>query len=150
MSIAVQMIGAFIASVTLSILFEIPKQHIFIDGMIGALGWGCYLGVSRLQNVAVAAFCAAFTVAVLANLMARLRRAPATVFTIPGLLTLVPGASVYRMVYAVTQGNSENTRYYLMETLQISGMIAFAILIAESIFKVVSLISQKHHQKSVK
>ena len=53
-------------------------------------------------------------------------KAPVTVFLIPGILSMVPGTSIYRVIYYMMHNDTDSTRYYLIETLQIAGMIVFA------------------------
>ena len=62
-------------------------------------------------------------------------KAPVTVFLVSGILPTVPGASIYRSVYYLIQGASSLSNVYFMETLQISGAMAMAIFIVDSIFR---------------
>ena len=137
----IQVIGAFVAASVLPIIFGIPKRHIIADGIVGALGWLCYLLVSQKMTVVMATLFASMLVALLSNILARVLKAPVTVFLIPGILSMVPGTSIYRVIHYMIQNDSDSTRYYLMETLQIAGMIVFAILIVETVFRVISNIA---------
>ena len=137
----IQVIGAFVAASVLPIIFGIPKRHIIADGVVGALGWLCYLLVSQKMTIVMATLFASMLVAFLSNILARMLKAPVTVFLIPGILSMVPGTSIYRVIHYMIQNDSDSTRYYLMETLQIAGMIVFAILIVETVFRVISNIA---------
>lgn len=134
----VQVIGAFVAACVLPIIFGIPRKHILADGIVGALGWLCYLLIMQKTTIVMATLFASMIVAFLSNLLARVMKAPVTVFLIPGILSMVPGTSIYRVIYYMIHNDSDSTRYYLMETLQIAGMIVFAILIVETVFRVIS------------
>ena len=57
-----------------------------------------------------------------------------TVFLIAGILTIVPGADLYRSVYHFCMGDQSLTEVYLERTIQIAGMIALAIFIVDSLF----------------
>ena len=139
--IIIQVIGAFVAASVLPIIFGIPKKHIVADGVVGALGWLCYLLVAQKMTIVMATLFASMLVAFLSNVLARIMKAPVTVFLIPGILSMVPGTSIYRVIYYMIHNDSDSTRFYLMETLQIAGMIVFAILIVETVFRAISNIA---------
>ena len=60
-------------------------------------------------------------------------KAVSTIFLIPGILPIVPGAAMYKMVYAIINNNSREIGYYLLQAILITGGIALAFFIAESI-----------------
>ena len=148
MSMIIQVIGAFFAAIVLSILFEIPKRHILWDGVAGALGWLAYLLVSKNGSVAIAAFAASMVVSLCSNVLARVQKAPSTAFLIPGMLPLVPGVSIYRGVYYMTISDSAKSSHYLIEALQIAAMLAFGMLIMETVFRYVSSVAAAKIQKA--
>lgn len=138
MNIFIQVVGAFAAAAALSIIFNIPKKLIFAVGTVSALGWLCYLLCLFRVNIVFATFFASLLVALLANVFAKTLHAPTTVIMIPGLLPMVPGVSIYRVVYYLLHNESEQVRLYLVETLQIVAMIVFAILIIETVFRILA------------
>jgi uncharacterized membrane protein YjjB (DUF3815 family) len=74
-------------------------------------------------------------VALASHVSARIFRAPVTVFLVAGILPSVPGASIYRSVSYVISNEPELSSHYLVQTLQISGAIAMAIFIMDSLFR---------------
>ena len=74
----------------------------------------------------------------MAHNFARVFKAPVTVFLIPGILIIVPGGGLYRAAYQLFLGTWGMAKTYLMEALQIAGMIALAIFIVDSFFTIVS------------
>ena len=47
----------------------------------------------------------------------------------------VPGASIYRSVYFLIQGQTKWYNFYLIQTIQIAGAMAVAIFIVDSLFR---------------
>lgn len=131
-----QVIGAFIAVVAFSIVLEAPKKYLIYGGIIGAAGWGIYLLIVNDVGVVMANFISALIIALLSHSFARIRKAPVTVFLIPGIMTLVPGGGMYKAVYYFIQGDRITATKYLNETLAIAGVIALAIFIIDSIFRI--------------
>lgn len=132
-----QVVCAFFGVVALAVLFHVPKKYLLFSGLVGAVGWLVYLLVTEgTENPMLSAFSAAFFVALLSQIFARVFKAPVTVYLVSGILPLVPGVGMYRMVYYLLQGNNTQASYYFSYTLQIAGMIALAIFVVDSFFRV--------------
>ena len=54
---------------------------------------------------------------------------------VAGILPTVPGASIYRSVYFLIQGQTKWYNFYLIQTIQIAGAMAVAIFIVDSLFR---------------
>lgn len=127
-----QVVSAFFGVIAVAITVQVPKKNLLFAGLTGACGWLVEL---LLENTVLSAFFAALSVAVLAQIFARITKAPVTVYLVTGIFPLVPGVGMYRTVYYLLQSNRELTAYYLTYTLQIAGMIALAIFVVDSFFK---------------
>ncbi|MDD3218855.1 MAG: threonine/serine exporter family protein [Lachnospiraceae bacterium] len=130
----VQVICAFLAIFSFSILIEVPKKYLLYTGGIGALGWLVYLLVnSRSHHVTMGTFVAAVFIAIASHVCARWLKSPVIVFFIPGILTLVPGAGMYHIVYYMIMDQQNVSMNYFVETLQLAGVIALAIFLVDSV-----------------
>ena len=134
----IQVIGAFIAVVALSIIFSIPKKFLVYSGIVGAVGWFIYLVFLRLKfQETTSVFIATLVVALISHSFARIFKAPVTVFLIAGILPMVPGVGMYRIAYSMLSEESGMAAYYFNHTLQIAGLIAIAIFIMDTFFRMV-------------
>ena len=98
MVMVIQTMGAFFAVASFTRILELPRRFLMWYGTAGALCWLVYLNVrDGAGSKILAAFAAGLAVAVFSHLAARLLKAPVTVFLIPGILPLVPGASIYNL-----------------------------------------------------
>ena len=70
---------------------------------------------------------ASLIISISANILARKRKKPITVFIASGIIPLVPGAGMFQTMYALINGNTKETTKYGLETLQVAGVIAIAI-----------------------
>lgn len=132
----IQIIGAFVAVVALSVLFSIPKKFLVYSGIVGAVGWFIYLVFLRLNfQETTSVFIATLVVALISHSFARVFKAPVTVFLISGILPMVPGVGMYRIVYFMLSEDSVMTAYYFNHTLQIAGLMAIAIFIMDTFFR---------------
>ncbi|HIQ96118.1 MAG TPA: threonine/serine exporter family protein [Candidatus Limivivens merdigallinarum] len=134
----VQVIGAFLAIFFFSILNNVPKRYLLYCGIEGAVGWFLYLIFKVPSGETLAIFLGTLGLAIMAHVFARVFKAPVTVFLIPGLLILVPGAGLYRFVYQMFFGTESMMVYYMLQTLQSAGMIALAVFVVDSFFLALS------------
>lgn len=134
--ILVQSISAFFAVLGFSLILDVPKKYLLWAGAAGGAGWMAYrIALTADMTLIAAAFFSSLTAAVLSHIFARSLKAPVTVFLVAGILPAVPGASIYRCVYYLIQEQTELSNFYLVQTLQISGAMAVAIFIVDSLFR---------------
>ena len=81
------------------------------------------------------------------HILARIKKAPVTVFLIAGILPTVPGAGIYRTVYYLIQGDQALSTHYLISTLHTAGAIALAIFITDSVVNLVHLYHEGSHAR---
>ena len=136
---------AFIGSFGFSLVFRIHHNIRFslIGATIGALGWATYLLSYSLNNMITQTFMAMVVVTFLAEVNARIHKAPATIFILVGCFPLVPGKYIYESMYYMVYGQPELFSSAISSTFLISGSIAFAILIVSSVFKMQKTIMLK-------
>ena len=82
-----------------------------------------------LQNLIPAA-----VVTLYAEVLARVVKAPATVFLIPSIIPLVPGGRLYYTMRAIVDGDADNAKSYAMETYVIALGIAVGIVVISLVF----------------
>lgn len=143
-----QVIAAYFVTVTFSIMFHSAKNQLLIGGFVGALGWWVYLmAVDLKTSIVIASFLGALVASMLSLFLCRLRKAPITVFQIPGIIPLVPGMGMYKTLSAAISGDDQLVFPYLFETLQIAGAIAIAMLLVHTFRNLFFMYdSQKAHR----
>ena len=80
-------------------------------------------------------FLATFAVCILAELLTRRLRAPATVISFPAVIPLVPGVMLYRTMLRFSEGDYEAGTSALIATIIYAGCMAFAITLAAMLAK---------------
>lgn len=98
-------IYSFIASLGFALIFNAPKRSILPACLVGGISWVVYefLQVQNC-NYIFSAFLAAFIIGILGEVFSRRLKNPATLFILPGLIPLVPGAGMYySMNYLIAQ-----------------------------------------------
>ena len=135
--VVLQVVSVFFGVLAVGILYQVPKQYLVLTGVTGAVGWFVDLvAMEWTGNEIFTSFLAAFTVAILSQIFARISKAPVTIYLVTGILPLVPGIGMYRTVYYLLRDNMAEVSYYLSYTLQVAGMIALAIFVVDSFFRI--------------
>lgn len=144
----IQTVSAFFVVFMFTVLLELPKRYVLYTAASGAIGWWMYLMVQNAWNSSMmAAFVSTLVVAFLSHILARLKKAPVTVFFVSGTLPAVPGAAIYRSVYYFIHNDPDLCSHYLAETLQVAGAIAMAIFIMDSLFRL--FLVYQHRKTSI-
>lgn len=101
-----EILVAGIGTVAFSVLFFVPRKYYGLCGICGAAGWLIYSVFSGIgTSSAEATFLATLAVIFLSRLFAVAKQCPSTLFLIPGIFPLVPGAGVYWTSYYIVTEN---------------------------------------------
>ncbi|HZK01781.1 MAG TPA: threonine/serine exporter family protein [Anaerovoracaceae bacterium] len=133
-----QFVFAFFATAGFTLIFNIPRRHIFFAAFSGASGWVAFQYIQQLgQPAVIACFIASCLVAALGEAFARIFKEASLIFIIPGILPLVPGAGMYRTMLSLLQENLSQTAEVGTETLMLTGAIAVGILMVSSFVRAI-------------
>ncbi len=145
METLIQCVSSFFACLGFCFIFRIHHHFKFVicGSLLGSLGWYIYLSLQPIHNVFIQNFIAMLIITLLAEIMARIYKAPATIFIIIGFLPLVPGNGIYNtMLYAV-QGQNDLFIKSFLSTIGISISLALAILVASTFLQIYKVIKTK-------
>ncbi len=143
----IQILMAFIGCFGFSFVFRISKNldFSFMGSLVGAIGWSIYLSTSYLNNTFFQSFIAMLCVSIMSEALARIMKAPATIFIMIGFFPLVPGSGIYyTMLYAV-QGQSDLFMQSFLNTIGISLSLALAILLSSTLFHIYKRVKNKDY-----
>lgn len=130
------LLGSFGACAFFALLFHCPRQCVLSASLIGTAGYAAYLlGTSRLGSPVAGAFADAVVIAILSEVMARRKKAPATLFASVGLIPVVPGGGMYHTMHALIQGDYSAAANYGVETVLIAGSLALAVALVSSVVR---------------
>ena len=134
--ILIRLICAFIGSYGFSLLFGLRKRHLLLASLGGLLSFAVCLGVDALAHNAFFATLLASVFAVFyAEVLARLRKCPATLFVIPAIIPLVPGGSLYYTMSNAIRGDLPEAVTYGRQTLLAALAIAAGLSFVETLWQ---------------
>ncbi|MBE7091851.1 MAG: threonine/serine exporter [Clostridiales bacterium] len=134
--IILQLIYAFVGSFGFALLYNIKLKRILPCSLGGMLAWGVYLAINHLMhNLFFAVFLASAFASFYSEISARVLKAPTTIFTIPALIPLVPGSSLFYTMQNAVLNHWDNVSYYALETVTFIGAITLGLSIVSALFK---------------
>ena len=119
-------------------VYNLRGSVIIFSALGGAVGWAVYLAFAFTGNDILQFFLATVALSAYAEIMARIYKAPVTVFLIVALLPLVPGSGIYYTMEYCINGNLAMFAKEGLHTLFISGSLALGILIVSSVVRMFS------------
>ena len=125
-----QLIAAFLGTVSFAALFGVPRKYYLDAGICGTIGWLFYLVFSRYTAMSPAevVFCATALVTLTALMQSTGRKCPITVFLICGIFPLVPGAGIFWTSYNIVSNQLQEALQTGFGALKATVAIAFGIL----------------------
>ena len=104
--IVLQLITAFTGSMGYALLFRLRAGLIPAASVGGMASWGVYLlSCHFLEGIFVPSFLASAFAALYAEILARLKKAPATIFYAPTVIPLIPGSSLFYTMQSAVQAD---------------------------------------------
>lgn len=114
---AIQLIMAAASAVGFAVLFRVEYRFLPSMAFGGFLCWAAYLGSQQIWNGSfVPSLAASIVVALYAEILARVCKAPSTPFFAVSEMPLFPGGSLYYCMLSALEGNGAQAASYGMST----------------------------------
>lgn len=132
--------SSFLTAFGFTILYNIPKKAIIPASLTGAIGWTTYFFLTTYLTVVdfISTIIASFFIAFVSQIFARKLKTPVIIFTLPGLIPLVPGGMAYNMMRAFFEGNSDLGFQFATNTFLTAGALALGLSINGVVFQLIS------------
>ncbi len=143
-SILAQALPCALACLAFSVLFNIHGAGGILCVLGGVITWSAYCLVLQLGGDDLSAyFWAGLIASVYSEIMARVRKYPATSYLVVSIFPLIPGAGVYYTMSHAVRGDMDLFASQGMHTAAIAGVIAVSILLISTSFRLWSVWKQK-------
>ena len=129
-----KVISVLVISMCFSIVLGVRGKHILFAGLAGGLGYLAYLLAGPLGALPSTLISSA-TVAAASEAAARIRKAPATLFLVSGLIPLVPGGRVYEGAFLAMTGNPAEAAMTFYNAFLETAAIAVGVILVSSLVR---------------
>lgn len=148
--IFMQLAAAAVGTVGYAIVSNTRHRYLPQVALGGILVWAVYLVCSHFMegSVFLPSLAAAFTTAIYAEILARVCRAPSTLFFITSVIALVPGRSLYFCISEFVGGRGDISAQYGWETFACALGIALGMSAAWALCDMSRKISRWHRKRT--
>ena len=139
-----QAAAVFVGCCGFCILFNVHGRGLVLCIIGGAAAWMVYLlcGVLGCDVYAANLFAAVFA-ALYAEIMARVRKCPATPYLVIATIPMLPGAGVYYTMSLGLEGSMMASVAKGLQTIGIAGSLAVGILLVSTVFRLIGRRSER-------
>ena len=130
----IQIICAFLTAGGFLVFFNVRGINVLLGSILGALGWSVYLAFEGVfQTDVMQYFFGALALSVGAEIFARIKKTPITVYIVGGIIPLVPGGTINYAMKNFVLGNMPEFANKMVYMTKIGGAIALGIALAHGI-----------------
>lgn len=146
----IQLAAGMVSCIGFAYLFNCPKKAILQASFAGGLGWIAYAYcVAYLHwNAVGATLIGTLVLAVICEFLSHLKKDAVTIFIIPAILPLVPGAGLYYTLRYLIEGQLSLALDKGLTTIGCAMGIAIGIIVVSSVSRLgFALLKKKGSQK---
>ena len=133
----IQTAAAFLGSIGFAVFIKMKGKQIVLAGIGGGVTWLVYLLMQNyIDGYFVPYLIASIFVGIYAEIMARVNKAPATIFLTAAAVPLIPGGSLYYTMLGIVEKDSA--------AFSENGIAALTIALAISLGFVIVALSNKY------
>lgn len=140
-----QGISAILGTLGFSLLFGLKRKKLLLASFGGFMVWGVYALICFIapENIFLCNFIPALVGTLYSQVVARVIKAPATMFIFTSLVVLVPGGMLYYSMRSIVIGDTADGIRRIFETLEVSVALAFGIVMIMAATKVIYYIERR-------
>lgn len=147
----IEIVFAFLGSFFPAVFFNIERKNLLWAGLSGSIGWVLFAaGKDITSSTAMATFLGAAGIGIYSEIMARVKKTPASIFSITGIYPLVPGITAYNTIKYIVEDNLQLALEKGIETAAVAGAIAFGVMTITATFQFIGKIEQSRKLKKSK
>ena len=130
--------SALVGTVGFALLFGLKYKKLIVASLGGIIVWGLYALIRYFvpNDLFLCNFIPAIFGTLFSQIMARVMKAPATMFIFTSLIALVPGGMLYYSMSNIILGNTEQGLGLMLNTVEVTVALAFGIVIVMAFMKV--------------
>ncbi|WP_019412517.1 threonine/serine exporter family protein [Paenisporosarcina sp. TG20] len=134
----IQAILSLIIAISFAIIFNAPKEKLLACGFVGMSGWMIFSVYSFISGDSIqASFAGAFSVALAAHILSRRFKMPMILFSVPGIILLVPGGLAYNAMRNIVENDYLTAISFGSRAFMTSGAIAMGLVFAEVLMQLI-------------
>lgn len=135
-----QILTNFIVSGAFAVIFNVPLNSLLQCCLVGMVG---RLSLNLLENnnidTVLATLTATFFIAVISQIFAKIYKTPTIVFTISGIIPLVPGGLAYNATRNFVENHYDIAIQFAAKAIMTAGAIAVGLVLSEALTQILKI-----------
>ena len=129
---------SFIIALSFAVIFNAPRKQLVAAGFVGMCGWLVFnvYGIFADDTIQ-ASFAGSFVVALAAHILSKRRKMPMIIFSVPGIILMVPGGLAYNSMRNIVENDYLEALSYASKAFMTSGAIAMGLVFAEVLMQLI-------------
>ena len=144
-----QICMGFLGSLGFGVLFHLQGKKLVVAALGGLVSWSVFLALAEtIPSESTRYFLASASIAVYAEIFARVLKTPTTTFLVVSLIPLIPGSALYyTMNYALNEqwDRFANQAFY---TVELAVCLAVGIIVVSTLARIYTALRQHLLQKT--
>jgi uncharacterized membrane protein YjjB (DUF3815 family) len=136
---------ASLAALGFGIFFNLRGLKLLTAAFGGGIGWLFFL-LAKPGGDLVQYCMASAAITLFAEVMARIQRAPVTIYLVPALIPLVPGGLIYEAMLHALNGQNELFLSIGLHALTITGALTLGIVTVSSLMRLIYARKLRFHR----
>lgn len=134
-----EIIACVFGTLAFAVLLKVPKTLLFYAAFGGLISASIsYFLSSSGKNAFITSLFAMTAVAIYSEIMARIKKTPATVILLSSTIPLLPGSTIYHAMQNAVNGNTEQFDLYAAQTVQTATGLGLGAVIVAVLVKFIS------------
>ena len=143
------LIAALVGTLGFAMLFKMKAKYLIYISVCGFVSYGIYLSVLFLgYSEILAAFASASFVAIASEILARVLKAPTVIFTVVGIVPIVPGSALYYSMRNLLLRDIDGFFDSLKSACTITAGIVFGIVAISALMKLLTSLKRRNRKET--
>lgn len=139
MRLLLEVFWSFCACLAFGVIFRLRGGKLFYAALGAALGWLVFRLANQLPGSDIPDyFLSTVIISIYSEVMARVFRAPVSIFLAIALIPLVPGGGIYDTMEQCLFGNASEAAHLGLHTVGIAGALAIGIVMVSSTVRILT------------
>ena len=145
MDMIIQLLTNFIVSGAFAVIFNVPQKNILQCCIVGMVGRFLHSSlINHNFDTVQATLIASFSIGVISQLFAKIYKTPVIVFSISGILPLVPGSLAYDATRNFVENHYNLGIQVAVKAIMTAGSIAVGLVLSEAILQILKIRRKIH------
>lgn len=134
LTICLEPLYAAAATFCFARIFNVKRREAVFSAFAGGLVWGVFLAARyACRSELLSLFSAALFAGLMSEVLAKALKKPVTLFVVPSMIPLVPGANLYQTMVEAVSGQYDKAFQTGMQAMLIAGAIATGLAFSASL-----------------